>query len=119
LRFPRKPSQILEFNDDQLLGFEYFLAEVYKKINDFSEQDAKSNYAKNSYKNAWLCKIGSWRCPYIDGYTYWQLTDKDNNVVSKSLKNDLVASKGQKIVKKSYEGCPAHKGQSDEDLFDF
>ena len=119
LRFPRKPSQILEFNDDQLLGFEYFLAEVYKKINSFSLEDAKANYAKDSYKNAWLCKIGAWRCPYIDGYTYWQLTDKDNKVISKSLKNDLVAGKGQKIVEKSYEGCPAHKRQSDEDLFDF
>ena len=119
LRHPRKPSQVLEFNDDQLLGLEYFLAEVYKKINNFSEEDAKTNYAKNSKKNAWLCKIGAWRCPYLSGYTYWQLVDKDNKVISRSLKDDLVAEKDQKIVKKVYEGCPAHKNQSQEDLFDF
>ena len=119
LRHPRKPSQVLEFNDDQLLGLEYFLAEVYQKINSYTEKDAKSNYAKNSKKNAWLCKIGSWRCPYLNSYDYWQLVDKDNKVIGRSLKDDLVPKKGQKIVKKTYDGCPAHKNQEKEDLFDF
>ena len=63
-----------------------------------------------------MCKIGTWRCPYLKDYTYWQLLDKDDIVVKGSLKDDLVAEKGQKIVKKFYEGCPAHNKSEEKDL---
>ncbi len=120
LRHGRSPAQNLKFNNDQLFGFEYFLAEVFAKINNFTEEDAKSNYAKGTKKNSWMCKIGSWRCPYLESYAYWQLLDKDDKVIKGSLKDDLVAEEGQKVVKKFYDGCPAHaKKSSDDDLFDF
>lgn len=116
LRHGKNPSQVLKFNDDQLLGLEYLLAGIYEKINNFTESDAKSNYAINTKKNSWMCKIGTWRCPYLKGYTYWQLLDKDDNVIKGSLKEDLIAEKGQKIVKKFYEGCPAHNSPAEKDL---
>ena len=82
---------------------------------------AASNYADDTKKNSWLCKIGKWRCPYIDAYDYYSLKDKEGNQVASSFKKvemEKIKVKGQKIVKEKYEGCPRHAG-SDEyiDIF--
>ena len=117
-RFPRSPVQQLEFTEEQLKGFEYYLSYAYFKINNYTEEDATSNYAADKKKDAWLCKIGKWRCPYIDAYDYYSLKDKDGNQISSSFKKEELESvkeKSQKIVKEKYEGCPRHAG-SDEYL---
>ena len=121
LRFPRSPVQQLEFTEEQLKGFEYYLSYAYFKINNYTEEDATSNYAADTKKNAWLCKVGKWRCPYIDGYDYYSLKDKEGNQIASSFKKvemEKIKVKGQKIVKEKYEGCPRHAG-SDEyiDIF--
>ena len=120
LRFPKKPAQQVEFNEYQLEGFEHYLSFAYAQINNFTEVNAKSNYAADSKKNAWLCKIGKWRCPYIDGYDYYSLIDSEGKQIASNFKKDLLTAdtkKGEKIEKKHYEGCPRHKKNDNEDPF--
>jgi len=123
LRFPKSPTQTLQFNDSELSGFEHYLAHAYKTINNYSEEDAKSNYAADTEKNAWLCKIGKWRCPYLDAYDYYVEEDEDGNQIRSSLKKQNILDnlkKGNTVKKKRYEGCPRHNQQqsSQDSIFD-
>ena len=45
LKFPEDPIQELRYQDEQLDGFELYLNELSKLINNFTEEDAKSNFA--------------------------------------------------------------------------
>lgn len=119
LRHPRSPLQQLQFNKEQLKGLEYYLAHSFHIVNNFTEETAITNYAADKKKDAWLCKIGKWRCPYIDAYDYFVIVNKDKEEIKKSFKkNELqnVLEKGQKIEKRSYEGCPRHKSTADDIL---
>jgi hypothetical protein len=128
LRFPRQPVQELEFTDEQLSGFEYYLAHIYQQINNFTEEFAKSNYAKDNPKVHWLCgpaKSG-WICPYQKPFDYYVLLDKNSRVLQTGYsESDLPPKKkGQTIEMKKYEGCPrfySHNGQEEnsDDPFDF
>ena len=124
LRFPKSPSQELEFTDEELTGLEHYLAHVYEMINNFTEEDAKSNYAKNKDGYQWLCKAGrTWRCPYIDPFDYYAIKNKDGKVVRSSFKNDLTPKEDETLEKLKYEGFPAWPSQQQKeeikDFFDF
>tara|TARA_R110002012_G_C11561786_1_gene603473 strand:- start:77 stop:1069 length:993 start_codon:yes stop_codon:yes gene_type:complete len=119
LRHPRSPLQQLQFNKEQLRGLEYYLAHCFHIVNNFTEETAITNYAADKKKDAWLCKIGKWRCPYIDPYDYFVIVDKEDQEIKKSFKKkelENVLKKGQKIKKRSYEGCPRHKTTADDIL---
>tara|TARA_R100000808_G_C2136741_1_gene144990 strand:+ start:913 stop:1599 length:687 start_codon:yes stop_codon:yes gene_type:complete len=110
LRFPRQPVQELEFTDDQLRGFEYYLSHIYEQINNFTEELAKSNYAKDNPKVHWLCgpaKSG-WICPYQKPFDYYVLLDKDSRILQTAYEEDDLPKKkkGQTIEIRKYEGCP-------------
>ena len=111
LRFPRQPLQQIVTTKEQLRGFEYYLEHVYKVIMSFDISSAKSNYAADKDDCKWLCKAGkTWRCPYLDPLEYYSLVNKDDQIVKSSFKEeDLKPKSGEKIVKKKYEGCPAHR----------
>lgn len=122
LRHPRSPLQQLEFNKEQLRGLEYYLAHAFQIINNFSEDTATTNYAADTKKSAWMCKIGKWRCPYIDPYMYFVIVNEEGEEVGKSFKKAELQTKlkkGQKIEKRNYEGCPRHMNSSKNilDLF--
>jgi ATP-dependent helicase/DNAse subunit B len=120
LRHPRSPLQQLQFNKDQLRGLEYYLAHSFQIINNFTEETATTNYAADTKKNSWLCKVGKWRCPYIDPYPYFVIVDENGEEINKSLKRSELQNKlknGQKIKKRKYEGCPRHK-TSNENILD-
>jgi hypothetical protein len=132
LRFPRSASQEIRVTEDQLAGFEYYLEHIYKIINKFNEDDARTNYAADKQDVRWLCKAGkTWRCPYLDPVEYYVLTDEDGEVVKSSFKEEgLKKEEGYSIKKMRYAGCPAHQGVSqgkdefdldadEEDEFDF
>ena len=90
----------------------------YKFAVNFMESRA-SEIAADKKKDAWLCKIGKWRCPYIDPYDYFVIVDKEKQEIKKSFKKkelQNVLEKGQKIEKRSYEGCPRHKVSADDIL---
>jgi len=112
LRFPRRPSQQIKIPQEQLKGFEHYLAHVFKLVNNFDYQTAKTNFASDSPKVRWLCKAGAtWRCPYLDPVEYYALKDEFDDILKTSLeKKDLGEPKNdQRIVKLRYEGCPAHQ----------
>ena len=132
LKFPKQPIQELEFTDEQINGFEHYISDVYKTINNFTEKDAKSNYAADNPKNSWLCSAGriqkdgqpKWVCPQKNPYDYYVILDENSRVLHSSKnKEDLKPEDGQKIEKKHYEGCPRWQGQKttkaqEDDPFD-
>ena len=121
LRHPRSPLQQLKFNQEQLRGLEYYLAHAFQIVNNFTEETAVTNYAADKKKDAWLCKIGKWRCPYIDPYDYFVILNKDKEEIKKSFKKKElqdVIEKGQKIEKRTYEGCPRHKPTTEDNILD-
>ena len=121
LRHPRSPLQQLQFNKNQLRGLEYYLAHTFQIINNFTEETATTNYAYDTKKNSWLCKIGKWRCPYIDPYDYFVIVNEEGEEIKKSFKEKElqgVLQKGQKIKKRTYEGCPRHKQNSSNNILD-
>ena len=131
LRFPRSASQEIRVTKEQLAGFEHYLEHVFKIINEFSEGDAKTNYASDKDGYQWLCKAGkTWRCPYLDPIDYYIQVDEEENIYKSAFnKKDLKKKEGYKIRKMKYDGCPAHTRQitakkdefdlDDEDEFDF
>ena len=107
LRFPKQPIQELIFTKDQIKGFEYYLEHINNYINNFSEKDAKSNFAANSEKNRWMCQMGNWKCPYKDPYEYYVKIDKNNQIINSSL-NKIANQEGFRIEKRIYNGCPTY-----------
>jgi hypothetical protein len=114
LRFPRSPVQQLEFTEEQLNGFKQYLAFAFSQINNFTEETATTNYAADKKKDAWLCKIGKWRCPYLDEYDFYVEVDPDGTEVRSCLKKEEIEKslgENNTIKKKHYDGCPRHKGE--------
>ena len=122
LKFPKQPSQQIAISKEQLDGFEHYLAFMYEIINSFTEDQAKTNYAKDKWATKFFCKAGKhWKCPYLEPYEYYSLEDKEGNILKGAFtEEELKPTKsGQKIVKKKYEGCPAHAQENEEDPFDW
>jgi len=139
LRYPQDPWQSIEFNPDQLKGFEHYLSHVYKIINNFTEDSATSNFAAHQpmpKKNEGFCgplncgfakypgqlkKDGNrmWHCDFKFPYDYYALVNEDGKTLKSSLKKESLepVKKGQKIIEKHYEGCPVHNNIEDD--FDF
>ena len=123
LRFPKQPAQQIEVSEEQLKGFEHYLEHMYNVVNNLSEKDAQTNFAKDSDDRRWLCKAGkTWRCPYLDPFEYYALYNDTGEITKTAFEeSDLKAKKDQRIEKLRYAGCPAHastcKGTKDD--FDF
>ena len=119
LKFPRSPAQELEYTDEQLKGFEYYLERVNKIVEEFDEKAANSDYATNN-GHQWLCgpaKSG-WICPFHKPFDYYSLLDKDGKQVKSSYQNDFEPEDGQTVEKRHYEGCPAKNCQGKNNLQD-
>ena len=108
LRHPRTPTQNVEFSDEDLEGFEYYLEHCYSIINNYTEETAVSRFAADYDEDKWMCKIGSWKCPFLEPYYYYCLVDENGEVISKSFKEDFDVKEGQKVTKEKYNGCPRH-----------
>jgi hypothetical protein len=114
LRFPKGPVQPVKFTEDELSGFEVYLKHVYQRVSNFSEQDAKQNFAADDAKSRWLCQAGAtWVCPFKNEMWFYSIYDKDDKFVksfftaeeAKAAKKD----DSQVIKKFKYEGCPRWK----------
>ena len=111
LRFPKQPLQQVNVTEDQLKGFEHYLAHVYELINNFDQRSARTNFAADSQKTTWLCKAGAtWKCPYYDPVEYYAIKNEFDEIVSTAFSKEGLkkVKSGEKIVKLRYEGCPAH-----------
>ena len=106
LRFPKQPIQELTFTDEQITGFEHYLEHINDYVDKFDENSAKANFAIDSEKNKWMCKIGGWKCPYKDPYEYYVKLNDKGEVAETSLENNFKDIKGFKVETRKYEGCP-------------
>jgi len=106
LRFPKQPIQELSFTDKEIKGFEYYLEHINQYINSFDEKAARNNFAADNDKNKWMCQTGGWKCPYKEPYFYFVKLNEENEIVETSLKNEFKYTKGFKVEKRKYEGCP-------------
>ena len=108
LRFPQNPIQEVKVTDEQLKGFEKYLAYLYKIVNNFDEQQARRNFAYDSDKKKWLCKAGKWECPARMPKDFFTLMDGEKFIKSSFDKAalDKIAKPGQTIEVRHYKGCP-------------
>lgn len=106
LRFPRNPEQEHVYSDVQIEGFSSWVAYIIKQMANMDEHMAYSNFAADDKTKSWLCKAGAtWRCPYMDSFEYYDLVDKENQVIKSSFQLPLNVPQGFRINKKKYEGC--------------
>jgi hypothetical protein len=131
LRFADDPMVKLNFNNDTLKGFEYYLESVQQKINSFTEEDAKKNYAFDQinvegFKGKLMCgfskvrgekkKDGTpkWSCQYKFPFKYFVLKDKDGKTLKSSHENNFKPKEDQKVLELQYTGCPRHRPPIDD-----
>ena len=118
----------------ELEGFEHFLTEIQKVINNFNEDSGKSNLAydkgfpakEDGFAGKIVCgfadyagklkKDGSpmWYCPFKFAFDYYHLLDEDGEIIGssytkKELQERLGDGEGHSIKKLRYDGCPAFK----------
>ena len=120
-------------NEDDLDGFEHQLTSIQKYIDELSEIDAKSNFAKNAqfptdksfsgplqcgfakYKGE-LKKDGKpkWACAMKFDFHYYVIL-KDGKVTKSFFEQDFdesLVESGHSFEKRYYAGCPAHLKRS-------
>jgi hypothetical protein len=119
LRFPRQPVQELQFSDAQLRGFAASLEYLNKLIDNFDEKSAQNNFAYDNKGYKWMCGRGNWRCPYRDASTYYSVIDESGKHIKSAFdKSLLICGEKQKIVEKTYDGCPKFKRKEQPDGYD-
>jgi len=118
-----------QVEDEELKGFEYFLTEIQKIINNFTEDEAKSDFAfdkgypskEDGFSGKLVCgradheghlkKDGTlmWHCAFKFSFYYYHIFDKDKNIIFSLRENDfnekLIPDDGSYEMK-FYEGCP-------------
>jgi len=131
LRFADDPMVKVKFNIDTLKGFEEYLAYIQKIVNNFSEEDARSNFAfdqKNvqGFKGQLMCgfcksrgekkKDGNpkWSCQYKFPFKYYVLKNANGKTIKSSFENDLKPKEDEKVLELDYTGCPRHRPPIDE-----
>lgn len=117
--------------DDELDGFEHFLTDIQEIVENFDEEVAKSNMAKDkgfTEDFGGLTKCGarveypgqmkkdgtkaSWFCPSHFGYYFYSIVKDGKILESKMEEKDLRGLKeGEEIEKRFYKGCWAWKDQ--------
>ena len=119
LRFPKQPFQELQFDDNQIKGFEHYLEHINEYVNNFDENSAKANFAIDNQKNKWMCQVGGWKCPYKDPYEYYVKLNNKGEIVESSLTGKFKDIEGFTVEKRNYEGCPKwNKPKSADDFLD-
>jgi hypothetical protein len=122
LRFPKQPIQELQFDEDEIKGFEHYLEYVNEHINNFDKDSAQSNFAVDNPKNKWMCSIGNWRCPYKDPFSYHVKLNDAGEIVESNFTGEFKDIKGFTIEQRQYTGCPRHNNNSinekSKDAFD-
>ncbi len=135
LAFPDDPKQRFPVNgrpvtDAALLGLEEYLADVYKRMVNFSEKDISSNLAAHqgfpddgSFSKKLHCgfakspktmkKDGSgyqFHCPYKFKFDYFGLYNNAGELVKTALtEKELSPREGEVIKVLNHAGCPAFK----------
>jgi len=122
LRFPKQPIQELQFDEDEIKGFEHYLEYVNEHVNNFDKDSAQSNFAVDHPKNKWMCSVGNWRCPYKDPFSYHVKLNDAGEIVESNFTGEFKDVKGFTVEQRQYTGCPRHNNnsinQKSKDAFD-
>jgi hypothetical protein len=124
LQFIEDPLIEIQFSEDTLMGFEHYLEYIQSKIDNFTEKDAKANFAYDkgypsdgSFGGALMCgrcqkpgelkKDGSpkWHCPMRFAFSYYVIK-KNGEFQYSTMKQDVKLKEGESIEKTEYLGCP-------------
>jgi hypothetical protein len=131
LQYPEDPMMELEFSEDTLRGFEFYLEEVQNRVNNFNERQGRAAFAYDKgqpkggeFKGKLMCgfakspdqkkKDGTkmWHCPYKFAFDYW-IVKKDGIIKYTSFSDDKIKLKeGETKEKAHYSGCPRFNGDS-------
>lgn len=138
LRFPDNPLRHVEFPLDVLEGFEFYLENIYDKLEGFSYDVAQDNMAadlgwppkeKEGFIGMRACGLAKfpgemnaahkqgkpggkklWHCSQKFPYKYWVMIENGNIINSERKLADLpIPQDGQSIEARTYEGCPSFK----------
>lgn len=122
LKFKRAPNQEAPFvSDQELQGLESHLEDIAEFLSDFNEAKAKSNFAKNSDKNRFLCgklpgemnaagTAPAFVCPAKFPRPYFVLKDADGKFIKSDFEKkalDKYRKEGYSIEVAHYSGCPS------------
>jgi hypothetical protein len=127
LQYPEDPLMKVVYSRDTLKGFEYYLESVQQRIDNFSEKEAKANFAYDQkeasggeFKGRLMCGFASqpnekkkdgtpkWYCPYKFAFNYYVIK-KDGKIrysVFEQDKYKVKLQEGETIEFMKYEGCP-------------
>lgn len=111
LRFPKKPVQTFSPDEKALRGFEYYLEEATKFLQDFNDDKARGNFAKDNPDKRWLCgrEGTSFICEARKPLDYFVIIENNKIVKGANTKEELelILKPNQTIEPKHYPGCPA------------
>ncbi len=104
---------------DQLDGFELWLADLTEFIDSFSFEQAKTMAAKGSYTNGWLCGKGpgemnaagdkpAYYCTFKFPFVYFSLKKEGKVIKTSRTRSDLEKEMkdGEEITQELHRGCP-------------
>lgn len=138
LQFERNPWQSVSALPASLIkGVEVYLTEIFNRVNNFTEADAKSSMGrfngnehlcgKSGYKSIIDKELGkkietdepNWECPYKRPFFYYAIVDKKGKHLRSVLSpTEAVLESGQSLQKKRYDGCPSfYANQQEVDAF--
>lgn len=112
LKFPKDPFQKQPSFDDQTLrGFEWYLTEVQKTLENFKPENATDNLAAMNKEKSWLCGREGYKkngdknfiCYARKPFDYYVSIGSDGKIIKSAFKKEDL--KGEKIEKRSYNGC--------------
>jgi hypothetical protein len=112
LKFKKQPIQEApKPTQEQLEGFQEYLAYIANYISSFDETKAVENLAVSSPKKKWMCGSdveGKWICPARLPVTFYIGVDKDDKFVRSSLKREELFEDPKVVLinKTEYKGCP-------------
>lgn len=138
LQFERNPWQsVSALPEDLIKGIEVYLTEIFNRINNFTEADARSSMGRYN-GNEHLCgKSGfktiydkelkkkietdepNWECPYKRPFKYYVIVSKDGKHLKSVLRSeDAKLEPGQTLKTMKYSGCPSfYANQQEVDEF--
>lgn len=130
LKFPKDPCQKIQMTKNEILYYEDYLSDIFKRINSFDDKQAVSNFAmknkpsKGKFDGMLMCgfakqkgqlkKDGNpmWHCQYKFPFDYYIAVDMWGDRVASSFDLEEIEGKypNNAIIKKKYKGCAALYG---------
>lgn len=119
LKFRKNPYILMEYTDDQILGFESYLEYISEYLQNFGIDKALANMASSGGKaKNWMCGKPpytykdngdlAWTCEYRAPFLYFEALKDGVPIKSAFTKKELdkYAKLGYTIVQRRHAGCP-------------